>query len=88
MLEMLGNTLSIYSEYEKLMSTDVRVRSALAKVYADVLSILTKAHTLFRKRGRSFRQTQYLSAVLIYKQVFSFSSVSHGEISNPIFKTI
>jgi hypothetical protein len=59
MLEILGNTLSIYSEYEKLMSSDLRVQSALAKVYADVLSILIKAQTLFRKRGRADRENQY-----------------------------
>lgn len=53
MLEMLGNTLSIYSEYEKLMSDDNRVRMALDSVYTDVLSILMKAQTIFQKRGGS-----------------------------------
>jgi hypothetical protein len=51
MVEKLSSSLSIYQEYEQLLSNSQRFREALAAVYFDILIFLKKAKLVFMTKG-------------------------------------
>jgi len=51
MIERLGPSLSLYQEYEKLLSNSQRFQEALANVYFDILMFLKDARSVFIIKG-------------------------------------
>jgi hypothetical protein len=51
LLDDVGNVVSLYTQYETIFSGQNRFRSALTKVYMDIIGILLKAQTVFGKSG-------------------------------------
>lgn len=51
LLERLGATLSLYDEYEQLITNEPRFKLALTAVYRDVLTLLQKADQALRRKG-------------------------------------
>ena len=47
----VGDMVSIYSQYEKLLGHDDRFRKALSHAYFDIVQFLSKAHQIFTKGG-------------------------------------
>jgi hypothetical protein len=52
MIESLGATVSLYRGYEALFDKDARFKTCLSRVYAQVSTLLLKAHKVFQRRGK------------------------------------
>lgn len=51
MMERLGSSLSVYQEYEKLLSSEQQFQETLADVYFETMVFLKKAKTVFSRKG-------------------------------------
>ena len=49
-MERLGGSLSVYQEYEKLLSSEQQFQETLADVYFETLVFLKKANGVFSKK--------------------------------------
>lgn len=67
MMERLGSSVSVYQEYEKLLSTEQHFQEALADVYFETMVFLKKAKAVFSRKG-------YLTSPLIIQILCSFIS--------------
>lgn len=52
MMEKLGGSISVYQEYEKLLSTERQFQETLADVYFETMVFLKKAKAVFSRKGR------------------------------------
>jgi hypothetical protein len=51
MIERLGGSLSVYQEYENLLSSEQHFQETLADVYFETLVFLKKAKSVFARKG-------------------------------------
>ena len=51
MMERLGSSVSVYQEYEKLLSTEQQFQETLADVYFETMVFLKKAKAVFSRKG-------------------------------------
>lgn len=51
MMERLGGSISVYQDYEKLLSSEQQFQETLADVYFETMVFLKKAKAVFSKKG-------------------------------------